>query len=1049
MRLIATLFPLCLSTAAAAVPGAKPEDHSKSADVDRGTFQDPSKHVRPKFRYWIPDASVDPEVVAKDVKTAKEAGMGGIELLGYYLYGGPPNNGAGRGNAAPVDWAEYGFGTEAWNRVFKAFVQAIKDNDMVMDFAVGPNQGTGVPAPENTDGLSWDVAAYNVSVPLGGSFSDILPGWGAGELIAAATGLAVNFTNVVRPDQLARDPGSLPGDYSLNRTQITLSASSLTDVTNLTTADGHLSVDFAGTNTTAGINHTIFAVYQFRSDYRAQDGPLDLGGPQSDPETWRQNGSWAVDHFSSLGAKTTTDFWEKYLLSNDTLEMLHDVGNYAWEDSVEIAANLYWTLGFLDYFHSDHGYSLAKWLPLLFHRNGKYMNSNPDVWYVSDEPDQGNGHIADYRATLANRYQSYLTGLNDWAEEYLKLPFSAQISYNLPMDMLESIPYVDAPECESLDFSDLIDGYRQYAGPANLAGRPIVSSECGAVRGEGFVQTVPELLWHTKRSWAGGINQFVFHGFPYSGEYGNTTWPVFTTFNYQYSDMHGAHRPDWFQYREAMDYVARNNWVMQTGVPKMDVAFWQKVTTQPGHIELRTYEPTDLEEMGYTYEYLSPDNFHLPGAKVVEGVLAPDAQGFKAMVVRANDSLTIDGVKKLVEFAHDGLPIVLAGGIPETYVGTYNPMDLRESKRSLQEAATSLPNVHVTDDYLVASTLSSIGIRPRTQIRSMSPTNATWFTNWRSSEDCDYVYIYNDAIKLPQGEGAAEATIKFDSKSIPYEYDAWTGQQTPFEGHVSNDDEDGITLSLNLAGNQTTIIAFHHSKHSKPPNHSGRHDDQSTNAEHVPHPFPTASADQSIIPVQSLTLTNWTLVVEHWDPPADLYNITGGACKHNTTHHLPALISWQEIPGLQNVSGRGYYSTSFVWPLPPPPTPSQPQPRHAQPLPEKVLLDFGWIPNTATATLNSRPLPPLDPTRPRVLDISPWLLPPYPNNSPNQEQEQEQNQPQLHHLEISTGTPLGNALLPIFYQLETSGEGPASEDATTVPPPRGRYGLQSAVRVVG
>ncbi|KAI6796311.1 hypothetical protein KC332_g16491 [Hortaea werneckii] len=1033
MRLINTFLALSLSVAAAgaAVAGG-PESvklHPQStADGGRGTFANPSKHVRPKFRYWIPDASVDPDVVAKDVKTAKEAGMGGLELLGYYLYGGPPNNGAGRGNAAPVDWAEYGFGTEAWNRVFKAFLQAIKDNDMVMDFAIGPNQGTGVPAPESTDGLAWDVAAYNVSVPLGGSFNDVLPGWGAGELLAAVTGLALDSADVVRPDQLARDPGSLPGDYSLNRTQITLSASSLTDVTNLTSVGGHLSVDFAGTNTTDGINHTIFAVYQFRSDYRAQDGPLDLGGPQSEPETWRQNGSWAVDHFSSLGAKTTTDFWEKYLLSNDTLDMLHDVGNYAWEDSVEIAANLYWTLDFLDYFHADHGYSLAKWLPLLFHRNGKYMNSNPDVWWVSDEPDQGNGHIADYRATLANRYQSYLTGLNAWAEEYLKLPFSAQISYNLPMDMLENIPYVDAPECESLDFSDLIDGYRQYAGPANLAGRPIVSSECGAVRGEGFVQTVPELLWHAKRSWAGGINQFVFHGFPYSGDYGNTTWPVFTTFNYQYSDMHGAHRPDWFQYRGAMDYVARNNWVMQAGVPRMDVAFWQKVTTQPGHVELRTYEPTDLEKMGYTYEYLSPDSFHLPGAEVIDGVLAPEAQGFKAMVVRANDSLTIDGVKKLVEWAHDGLPIVLAGGIPETYVGTYNPIDLRETRRSLREAAISLPNVNVTDDYLVASTLSCIGILPRTQIRSMSPTNATWFTNWRSSEECDYVYIYNDAIELSQGQGTAEATIQFNSKGVPYEYDAWTGQQTAFGGDVSTDD-DGTTLSLSLAGNQTTIIAFHHSKRSEPTDHSSWHGGHISHAEQTPHPFPTSSAVHAVDPAQSLTLTNWTLVVEHWDPPADLYNITGGASKHNTTHHLPHLVSWQEIPGLQNVSGRGYYSTSFIWPPASPPTSSP----HSVP-PEKVPLDFGFIPNTLTATLNSIPLPPLDPTRPRILDISPWIV--RDGQSPNR-------------LEAVIGTPLGNALLPIFDLLETSSEGPASEDATTVPPPKGRYGLDSPVRVGG
>ena len=57
---------------------------------------------------------MDPAVVASDVGAAKAAGMGGMELLGYYLYGGPPSNGAGRGLAAPVDWAQYGFGTQAW-----------------------------------------------------------------------------------------------------------------------------------------------------------------------------------------------------------------------------------------------------------------------------------------------------------------------------------------------------------------------------------------------------------------------------------------------------------------------------------------------------------------------------------------------------------------------------------------------------------------------------------------------------------------------------------------------------------------------------------------------------------------------------------------------------------------------------------------------------------------------------------------------------------------------------------------------------------------------
>ncbi|KAL1984134.1 hypothetical protein VTN96DRAFT_9439 [Rasamsonia emersonii] len=296
---------------------------------------------------------------------------------------------------------------------------------------------------------------------------------------------------------------------------------------------------------------------------------------------------------------------------NGTRELLMDVGNYGWEDSVEIEANVYWTQNMSSLFQADHGYSISKWLPILFHRNGHAKQSNPPVWWVTDEPDNGNSHIADYRKTLAAQYHKYL---NTWAEDYLGLEFSAQVSYNLPMDMLANIPTVDAPECESLDFSDLIDGYRQYAGPANLASRRIVSSECGAVRGEAFAQTLPELLWKTKRSFVGSINQFVFHGFPYSGNYGNTTWPVFTTFNYQYSSMHGPHEPAWEFYRDQIDFVARNNYILQSGTPKIDVAFWQKITTYPGHITNRTYEPTDLEEKGYSYEYLSPDNFVLPTA---------------------------------------------------------------------------------------------------------------------------------------------------------------------------------------------------------------------------------------------------------------------------------------------------------------------------------------------------------------------------------------------------------------------------------------------------
>jgi hypothetical protein len=85
-----------------------------NADIDYGTFQDPSAIVRPKFRYWPNDASVNLTQVQDDVREAGRVGAGGIELLGYYFYGDlqlfPGNY-----YHLESDWTIYGFGSPAWS----------------------------------------------------------------------------------------------------------------------------------------------------------------------------------------------------------------------------------------------------------------------------------------------------------------------------------------------------------------------------------------------------------------------------------------------------------------------------------------------------------------------------------------------------------------------------------------------------------------------------------------------------------------------------------------------------------------------------------------------------------------------------------------------------------------------------------------------------------------------------------------------------------------------------------------------------------------------
>jgi len=170
-----------------------------------------------------------------------------------------------------------------------------------MDFAMGPNQGQGVPAHEDDDGLMWDLHPYNVSIPIGGSFHGTLPGWGIGKLQAAITGLVTSSvtSSVYAP--------SLPNATPANRTQNTLAADSLKDVTSQVGSDGTLSISFP--SDVQGIEYTMFAMYLVQEHYRNEADPTTLIGPETEPHDFVYNGSWTVDHFSAQGAKVMTDFW--------------------------------------------------------------------------------------------------------------------------------------------------------------------------------------------------------------------------------------------------------------------------------------------------------------------------------------------------------------------------------------------------------------------------------------------------------------------------------------------------------------------------------------------------------------------------------------------------------------------------------------------------------------------------------------------------------------------------------------------------------------------
>lgn len=136
-------------------------DDQTLAKVHRGSFEDPAARLRPRFRYWLPDAGVDVKTVQDNIKSAGAIGAGGVEFLPFYNYGGQLSPAPAGSN-----WSKDGFGTPAFRNMFLAALQAHRDAGLAMDFALGPNQGQGVPADPADEGLQWDLVGAICDNPV-------------------------------------------------------------------------------------------------------------------------------------------------------------------------------------------------------------------------------------------------------------------------------------------------------------------------------------------------------------------------------------------------------------------------------------------------------------------------------------------------------------------------------------------------------------------------------------------------------------------------------------------------------------------------------------------------------------------------------------------------------------------------------------------------------------------------------------------------------------------------------------------------------------------
>ncbi|KAH7403781.1 hypothetical protein BKA64DRAFT_777464 [Cadophora sp. MPI-SDFR-AT-0126] len=941
-------------------------------DDTQSAFLNPPNAYRPTVRYWLPDASISMDVLQSDIDDLAKAGMGGFEFLPFYLYGLPNPNGP-----PPTDWNKFGYGTPAYKRVFNAAIEASEKNKLLMSFAIGANQGQGSPAKMESKGLAKELALASVVVPSGGKFSGNLPlppDQALGEM--TVTSFMHKTEHRIEQKLVAVVAAKIErGKFTNAPLVLLLMGNCVVDISNY--SNSFLSTSIPMNNTYLDESSLVVITS------KVKDGKLDYQPPSSGnwqifafyerytnqksctgapiPDSIIGNGSWVVDHFSKSGAQVTTDFIDENILDSSNQKALANIGQYAWEDSMEMYAPAFWTPDFLAEFRARRKYDLTKYLPVLFNGDnvwGQILPPYGNRTYIGGGSDGGQGVNDDYRTTLTELNQRYIQHMQDWSHQK-GLEFSNQPAYNLPIDMAAQIPFVDTPETESLGFPT-IDLLRRFTGPAHMAQKTVISSETGAltVNSSAYSQTIPELLVFVNEQLVTGVNMFVLHGTPYSGDYSQTTWPSYTPFFYNVPEMHSRCLPAWGSYKYSMDYIARNSLISQTGTARIDLAFLNDAMAfglKSAPIELTT----ELASAGFSYEYIGPTNLDLKSANVQNKLLSPQGPAFRALVIDGEGAYPYEVLSKLEGYANDGFPIVFLNSVPTNVSGAcLPPCNVKNFQMRFKKLVSQYPDtVKIASSYsTILRALSMVGVKPR-----IAFTNGSWYHSlWKSAQDSkvDYVYFYN----INQ---TAEATFTIELPEIryPFKLNAWTGAYSPIVDFKR--DRAKIIMTIALPKDATTIIAF-----AKNQVFNGQRSPEVSvvkTGENIlgfdcknGMIIAKATGDSSVtlstgdeITVRAKanapsTLQKWDVVIEDWHPTSNISSTVTEITNHTILE--TELKPWTEY-NLPNVSGIGHYSTSFTLST------------------VDAILSLGPIQNTVRVYLNGHELPPVDLFN-AVIDIS-------------------------------------------------------------------------------
>ena len=920
LTLSANLFAGSLSVSAA--PDAADMSHSREFAAELSDkYSSPGIEYRTEARWWMAEGAHTDETLEEEIQGLYDAGFRGIELCQL--------------NVSGLDASVYGYGSEQWDHDFHLVLNKALDLGMTVGLTSGTNWSTA-----NVPGLDPDSQAANQAVfqatetvTAGQSRSGKVP-------TESITTNSFGGTNKVT----LREKNESIGAYAYRRVgtetnPIVIDKDSIVDLSDFVSknAKGEYFWDW-----TAPTDGDYYVVYYWQ-----------VGTAQSSEPAVEK--SYCINYFDSRGFEALKAYWEEHVLCDPELNAKIREGDVQlFMDSLEYTTGtgfVNWTEDFAEEFEARKGYDIR---PYLFLAIGlpapKRVSPQADVYgtYNLEDAALGQRILNDLNDVQTELYmENLMEPFQEWLHSY-GITLRAQISYGKYLENSEPIQSVDYPEAETLNQENQIEMYRTWSGGAKLQNK-VLSSETSALGGTSYAYDYQMHLQEAYTLYAAGFSRIIWHIWTsqWAPESVQVDWPGFRS-NASFNVL-SLRYPSYSEYDEFNDHLGRVQQLLREGKSRSDVGMvymkygmpilapsqfakndennWLlRHDFMPGYIQT-----TELQDNGYTYDYFSPDFLNAEGVYYDAESGTLEMAGYKALVLWQN-WLTLDGAQKILEYAKQGLKVVIVDGA--AVQTPYND----GSDQALAEVISELKTLDcvaaaASDDEIVEA-LQSLEVTPYAGMQE----NHQLLTQVRQDEDGnEYLYAYNycNGEFCEEGHGENIKTeITMDGRFIPYFIDAWSGEVTEVAEYRWENDKTIFTIDLNYG--DIALYAFEKTDAEKLHITNTNAEKAVVTADGIlvrttksGSYYATTSDGRTMhfsteVPA-SYDITGWDLTVEKWSKGEEIFRtetLDGFTTKEHTFDtvkteidvQLDSLTTWDKIPEVgKEVSGKGYYSATFHW----------------------------------------------------------------------------------------------------------------------------------------